>query len=169
MKQYKYFFNVKKDAVFTEKQCQFCGTNENCLEGVYFEKEDVVSVCLTCLNKHKTNVEIPDYLSKCIHSNRDLKTKELMYTPPIPWVQFNDWQICCDDYMVYIGEWEQDDFINYCIDEDGISTLKKLLNNDTLSKVDDINVLWEDIGYNTVAYVFKCNVCGKITVVCQSF
>ena len=54
----------------------------------------------------------------------------LKYTPPIPWVQFNDWKVCCDDYMQYIGEWEQKD---------------------------------------TVAYVFQCPNCGKMTVVCQSY
>ena len=32
MRTYKYFDNVKKNAVFTEQACQFCGSKNDCLE-----------------------------------------------------------------------------------------------------------------------------------------
>ena len=169
MRTYKYYSNVEKNADFTEEPCQFCGTKEDCLEGIYFGQSDITSVCLSCLDKKKIEVDIPDYLQNRIKNNASSKIETLKYTPPIPWVQFNDWQVCCDDYMKYIGEWEQEDFINEAVDGDGINLLKHLLNEDTLSRVDDINVLWEDIGYDTVAYVFQCPNCGRITVVCQSY
>ena len=41
MRTYKYFDNVKKNAVFTEQACQFCGSKNDCLEGVYFEKNNI--------------------------------------------------------------------------------------------------------------------------------
>ena len=30
-------------------------------------------------------------------------------------IPFNNWQVCCDEYMQYIGEWEQEDFIKEAI------------------------------------------------------
>lgn len=75
----------------------------------------------------------------------------MKYSPPVPWVQYNDWQVCCDDYMQYIGEWLQKDFINYSLDGNGIELLEKMLDKDTKRKVDDIKVLWDDVGYDTVA------------------
>lgn len=169
MKKYDYFFNVKDNAVFTEKRCQFCGTNKECLEGFYFEQPKIESVCLSCLDNKKIGVSIPEYIKNRIKNNRTLKSNILEYTPPIPWIQYNDWQVCCDDYMQYIGEWQQEDFIRESLDGDGISVLRSLLCAHTLSKVDDINVLWEDIGYDTAAFVFKCSKCGKKTIVCQSY
>ena len=71
--------------------------------------------------------------------------------------------------MQYIGEWGQENFRENSNNENAIAFFEKNLDEDTLNKVDDINVLWEDLGYNTVAYVFKCNVCGKMKVVCQSY
>lgn len=53
--------------------------------------------------------------------------------------------------MQYIGEWLQKDFINYSLDGNGIELLEKMLDKDTKRKVDDIKVLWDDVGYDTVA------------------
>lgn len=167
MREYKYFLNVKEQAAFTEKKCQFCGNDDDCLEGIYFDQDNIDSVCLKCFAEKKACVAVPDYIQKRIKYNSHNKIEELKYTPPIPWVQFNDWQVCCDDYMKYMGEWEQEEFIKESANE--IEFFKGLLDDDTLKKVDDINVLWEDLGYDTVAYVFKCSICGKRTVVCQSY
>ena len=168
-KKYIYYQDVKKNAVFTKEPCQYCGKKEECLEGIYFEQDGVTSVCLSCLDSKKIEVDIPKYVRSRIKNSVNSKSDVLKYTPPIPWVQYNDWQVCCDDYMKYIGEWEQEQFKNESVERDGISALKNLLNEDTLCKVDDISILWEDIGYDTVAYVFECSVCGKKKVVCQSY
>ncbi|SHN02803.1 Uncharacterised protein family (UPF0167) [Anaerosporobacter mobilis DSM 15930] len=168
MKNYKYFCNVKENADFTKKNCQFCGSNNNCLEGVYFEQDNVESICLECFDLKKAVVDIPEYIIKRVGFDY-AKVEELASNPPIPWVQSNDWQVCCNDYMQYIGEWGQENFRENSNNENAIAFFEKNLDEDTLNKVDDINVLWEDLGYNTVAYVFKCNVCGKMKVVCQSY
>ena len=68
-----------------------------------------------------------------------------------------------------MGEWQQRDFINNSVDGDGINMLEKILDKDTREKVDDIKALWDDLGYDTVAYIFKCRACGRITAVCQSY
>lgn len=71
--------------------------------------------------------------------------------------------------MRYVGEWEQEDFIEAAGNENEIECFKGLLDHDTLSKTDDIRILWEDLGYDAVAYVFRCAACGKKRVVCQSY
>lgn len=71
--------------------------------------------------------------------------------------------------MQYIGEWQQEDFTRESGDGDGIEYFKSLLSEELINKVDDINTLWDDLGYDTVAYVFKCQNCNKRIVVCQSY
>ena len=168
MKQYEYFKNVEENAVFTKESCQFCGHNDNCLEGIYFEQPGLKSVCLSCLDKRIIGVEIPDYLKNKVQNNVE-KIEKLKYTPPVPWVQYNDWPVCCDDYMQYLGEWTQEDFIRKSRDGNGISLFQSLLNIEFMKQVDDINVLWNDLENNTVAFVFICPVCNTKKVVCQSY
>ena len=169
MRQYDYFKNVEKNAAFTEKKCQFCGEDKNCLEGIYFEQPDLKSVCLSCFDKRVVGVDIPDYLKKKVHNNSEIKIDKLTYTPPVPWVQFNDWQVCCDDYMQYWGEWTQEDFVRESNDGNGIEFFQSLLSEDFKNQVDDINVLWDDLGNDTVAFVFYCPTCNNKRVVCQSY
>lgn len=169
MKNYKYFENVEKNAYFTNVPCQFCGSKESCLDGVFFDRNDVESICLECFNKKKLSVEIPNYIKLRVKNDSESKFESLQFNPPVPWIQSNDWPVCCDDYMVYIGEWEQDDFNNYSKTGNGIESLKKLMNQETLDRVDDFDVLWDDIGYDVAAFAFKCPSCGKIIIVCQDY
>lgn len=38
-----------------------------------------------------------------------------------------------------------------------------------LSRVEDIETLINDLGYDSVAYVFRCICCKKISIVCQDY
>lgn len=169
MGKYKYFENVEKNAYFTETPCQFCGSKHLCLDGVFFERDDIVSICLNCFDKKRINVEVPDYIKARVKNNADSKFGLLQFNPPVPWIQNNDWPVCCDDYMVYIGEWEQDDFNNYSKTESGKESLAKLMDPELLSRVENLDVLWDDLGYETAAFAFKCLQCGKIVIICQDY
>ena len=169
MNKYKYFENVKENAYFTEAPCQFCGATENCLDGAFFERDDIESICLNCFEKKQVEVDVPDYIRNNIKNDSEKKFGELRFTPPVPWIQNNDWPVCCDDYMVFIGEWEQDDFIKASENNDGKALLKKLLHKDLIELVENWDALWDDIGYETAAFVFKCPYCGKIVVICQDY
>ena len=169
MADYKYFKNVEKNAYFTEVPCQFCGSKHLCLDGVFFEKENITSICLDCFNKKRVKVSVPDYIQARVIDNRDEKVNELQCNPPVPWIQSNDWPVCCDDYMVYIGEWEQDDFTSYSKNESGKDVLKKLISPELLNKVDSFDALWDDLGYGTATFAFQCKHCGKIVIVCQDY
>lgn len=169
MNKYKYFDNIKKNAVFTEHACQFCGSEQDCLEGIYFDQSNIESVCLRCFSELKANVYIPDYIQAKVEKDRAGKVRELSFTPPIAWVQSNEWPACCDDFMEYIGEWEKEDIITYAGDEDYIVFFRKLLDQEMLERIEDIDVLIDDLGYDSVAYAFRCTCCNKITIVCQDY
>lgn len=169
MKKYKYFRNIKDFVEFTNEPCQFCGSTEDCLEGIYFDNPEISTVCLKCFEQEKAKVIISDYLRNKIKSDMTIKVKELEYTPPVPWIQYNDWQVCCDDFCQFIGEWRRSDFETAAESENPIEFFKSILCTQTLSLVDDINVLWEDLGKGTAAFVFRCIKCDKKIVVCQSY
>lgn len=183
---YEYYENVLKNAEFTKEKCQICSSEEKCLEGIYFEQgSKLKSVCLNCLNEGKIKVDIPVYLKnklyesiKKIDVNQDKDTIELKVnmiieklekTPPVPWIQNNEWPVCCGDFLKFIGEWEQEDFNEKAEDKNGKKKFEELLDENTRKKVDNIDVLWEDLDNETVAFVFRCNHCDKYTVVCQSY
>lgn len=169
MNNYRYFENVEKNAYLTNIPCQFCGREELCLDGAFFDRDDIESICLECFNKKKVNVDIPDYIKNRVEKETEHKVETLKYTPPVPWIQNNDWPVCCDDYMVYIGEWEQDEFIAYSVEQDGKSLLKELLTEELVSRVENFDVLWDDLGNETAAFVFRCPQCGKRIVICQDY
>lgn len=170
MDNYKYFENVKKNGYFTDAPCRFCGKTEYCLDGVFFEQDDdVESICLDCFDKRIVGVYIPEYIQTRVTKNREQKVNELQFCPPVPWIQSNDWPVCCDDFMVYIGEWGQDEFCEYAKDGDGLAALKELLVDELKSCVDSYEVLWDDLGDGTAAFAFRCPYCGKTVVVCQDY
>lgn len=170
MHNYKYFENVKKNGYFTDTPCQFCGSKEDCLDGVFFDStDDIESICITCFDKRKANVSVPEYIQKRVMTNRKKKVDDLQYCPPVPWIQNNDWPVCCDDFMVFIGEWEQEDFCRRSTNGDGKALLKELLTENLKNNVESYDALWEDLGCETAAFVFRCSNCGKLTVICQDY
>ncbi|MCR5738165.1 MAG: CbrC family protein [Eubacterium sp.] len=169
MKEYKYFENVKRNAYFCEIPCQFCGGKSDCLDGVFFEKDEVESICLSCFEQKKARVYIPDYIQNKIKNKRTDKTEELFLTPPVPWIQYNEWPVCCDDYMKYLGEWDKEAFEKYFSDNDNIESMKNILSNDMMERIENFEVLLDDLGNGTAAFVFKCNHCDKVNVVFQDY
>lgn len=171
MRHYKYFENVEKNAYYTDTKCQFCGNESNCLEGVFFEKENIFSICLDCFDKKMVSVEIPDYIKTRVKNNVYEKITDLKFTPPVPWIQNNDWPVCCDDFMVYIGEWQQIDFNHYADSKssNGIEVLKELIDSEIAQQVENYKNLWEEIGNEAGAFAFRCLCCGKIKVIVQEY
>lgn len=169
MNRFKYYSNPETNAVFTNRLCRFCSSSRECLEGVYFDVPGIDSVCLECLEQKKVSVPVPQYVKQQIRQNEPVKTALLMQTPPVPWVQYNDWPVCCDDYMQYIGEWTREDFQNEALNGDGIGLLRAILRDDLAAQTDDFEVLWDSIGDDTAVFVFRCLVCGKLIAVCQNY
>jgi uncharacterized protein CbrC (UPF0167 family) len=81
---------------------------------------------------------------------------ELLRTPSYNTIQGECWQFCCQQPMVFVGEWSQEEFSQCAPDGDGRSYFEKIVQNCGPD-------LWdselEDIGF----YVFRCNSCGRLT------
>ncbi|RFA31858.1 hypothetical protein CAI16_19655 [Virgibacillus dokdonensis] len=169
--KFKYFENPLENAEFTGEACQSCGKNEKCLEGEYFDLDDEVdSVCLNCLRLGKVKVNIPNYIKDRITGQgKEEKVAELEKTPPVPWIQYNDWPVCCGDYTKYIGEWEREDFEKNSKDGDGLNYLLSILDQSTKDKIENENIFWEDIGHYTAIFVFECLNCSDRIAVPQSY
>lgn len=173
---FKYFENPLKNAVFTEEECQSCGTDKYCLEGEYFDHgDDIVSVCINCLSQGKIKVSIPQYIRERIGNElgndheKELKIDELERTPPVPWIQFNDWPVCCGDFSKYVGEWKQDDFVKESDDGNGLTYLLQILEDSSKEKIVNPEAFWEDVGQYTAIFVFECIDCSKRIAVPQSY
>lgn len=186
IQQFKYFSNPTKNAEIIDVKCQFCGADENCLDGEYFERgDDVISVCFKCLSKGEMTVNIPDFVKKklvdnlkkngCVQNEKQAEERaeslmiELKKNPPVPWIQYNDWPVCCGDFCIYLGEWEREEIIKHSPDGNGKQYIVSILDDFSRSKINDIDYFWEDIGGNTAVFVFKCIHCSKYIAVCQSY
>ena len=53
--------------------------------------------------------------------------------------------------------------------EEYIDYFKELLDKKMIEWIDDIETLIEDLGYDSVAYAFRCICCNKVTIVCQNY
>lgn len=168
---FKYFDNPLENAEFIDEKCQSCGSEENCLEGVYFnEHDDVVSVCLSCLKEGLIRVDIPDYIRKEIKgSDKFDKIDELERTPPVPWIQYNEWPVCCNDFTKYIGEWGRGRLIKESQDGNGLNYLLSILLQDIKERIVNEKNFWSEIGNLIAIYVFECQTCSKRIAVSQSY
>jgi hypothetical protein len=182
----KYFVDFKKNAVFSNEQCDICGSNDNCLEAEYFDNdEDFRSICLKCLLSGKQLVNIPSYLKnklienikqvdkrisdKIINEKVENILDELSKTPPVPWVQFNNWPVYNGDFMKYIGEWNKEDFIKNSSDKNGKNYILSLLDEQIKKQIDDMDAFWDDIGENTIVFVFESIDKSKRQAIVQSY
>lgn len=184
--EFKYFKDFLKNATFTDKQCDICSSNEYCLEAEYFESdEEYSSVCLKCLINGNARVTIPQHLIKRLRENiklvnidiqdDDLKEKinnyilELSKTPPVAWIQFNNWPVYNGDFMRFIGEWTKEDIILNAPNNDGKAYLKLIVDDLTKNKIDDFDIFWEDIEKYTAIFVFESLDSKKRIAIAQNY
>ena len=183
--QFKYYQQPEVNAILTQQKCQSCDSEEYCLEGEYFDHgSSVESVCLSCLSKGKITVNIPDFVRNriknhltgdCTKSQDSTQERvnqlidELSKNPPVPWIQYNAWPVCCDDFCRYLGEWDQSTIVEKAQDKSTKDYLMSILDDFNKERIDDFDSLWNDIGNGTAIFVFECIKCSKIIAVCQSY
>jgi uncharacterized protein CbrC (UPF0167 family) len=82
---------------------------------------------------------------------------ELLRTPSYSTIQADQWQFCCRQPMIYLGEWTRGDFNRHAPDGHGEAFFRKVVQ-------DVIPGLWEDNLHEvTGIYVFRCPVCSRLT------
>ena len=89
----------------------------------------------------------------------------LSRTPPVPWIQENEWPAHCGDFCRYLGEWDQARLTAAAPDGNGLAFLWSILPQASRARRDR-DELWEELGNEWAAvYVFECLTCGKVMAV----
>jgi uncharacterized protein CbrC (UPF0167 family) len=82
---------------------------------------------------------------------------ELLRTPTYISLQGDQWQFCCQQPMVFLGEWSREEFSRRAPDGDGRRFFEAIVR-------DSIPGLWEDQLHDTTGvYVFRCPTCNRLT------
>ena len=82
---------------------------------------------------------------------------ELLRTPDYINIQGDRWQFCCSRPMVFVGQWNRDDFVRHAPDHDGHRFFQQIVQH-------IVPGLWEDkLHDDTGIYVFRCPNCQRKT------
>jgi len=82
---------------------------------------------------------------------------EMLRTPTYSSIQGERWQFCCQQPMVFVGEWSREDFTRRAPDGDGCRYFEQVVQ-------DTMPGLWEDRLHDmTGVYAFRCPSCGRVT------
>jgi uncharacterized protein UPF0167 len=123
MTTFRYFPTFPEGARFDARPCAFCGATP-ALDDVWLDVDedydDPPPVCVADLLRDRARVAIPAWIEQDLadqvataHPEWDdqrkaayvaARTAELAHTPPVPWVQENEWPVCADDYAGFDGE-----------------------------------------------------------------
>jgi uncharacterized protein CbrC (UPF0167 family) len=174
MSEFRLFYDVAMNAVFTDKPCEE-GHLPPFLDAEYFDGgyEDE-GVCLECLRSGSKKVSMNTYIKAkikiCAGESAALIINELEQTPPVPWIQYNDWPLCCGDAMQYRGEHSRQSIF---IDDElkGFpDNLWIIADEHTRKQAVDHGSLEASIRRGmTVCFIFRCMKCGRYQAVCQSY
>jgi uncharacterized protein CbrC (UPF0167 family) len=82
---------------------------------------------------------------------------ELLRTPTYNSIQGERWQFCCQQPMVFLGEWSRDEFCKRAPEGNGKRLFERIVR-------DPVPRLWEDDLHDiTGVYVFECRSCDRLT------
>lgn len=119
--QFRYFPAFPSGALLKETACAWCGRSPS-IPPVYLVLVGAARspLCADCLALGRGQVKVPDWLTRDLahavaaaHPSWSLAEQEafvaarleaLAHTPPVPWLQNNEWPVCSDDFAVYLGE-----------------------------------------------------------------
>ena len=180
MSTFRYFPGFPEGAVFDTRPCHFCGTVP-ALDGAWLDFEedydDPPPVCIEDLLADKARVARPNWVSHELanrvaarHSDWSAeqqeryvaeRTSELAHTPPVPWLQENEWPVCSDDYAKYAGEITRDTLLaQYGGAGAAHATLQKIMSQERpkwLLDAEQLEVWWQRLGDFLRVYRFHCD------------
>ncbi len=118
---FRYFPNFPKGADLEDGLCTVCGNKFVIPMHMLYPPTSLCSQCLA-QRKGKVNIEPwivrqlenamrvnhQDWLEQDIQACVAERIDELAHTPPILWLQNNEWPICTDDFAQFIGEITQE-------------------------------------------------------------
>jgi hypothetical protein len=185
---FKYFPDFATEVTFDTRGCAFCG-RVPALDGVWLDfgdyYDDPPPVCIDDLLADKAHVDIPRRLQQQLalavrtrHTDWDeervaayvaTRTAELAHTPPVPWIQENEWPICAEDYATYVGQLTRNTLIERYgsahAAKAGLQTLMRTLRpNWDVDKAQHLQAWWDALGDFLRLYSFRCDEGAEVVV-----
>ena len=177
MTQFRYFPAYPQGAQLGDDACDLCG-HRPAITGIRLglRMDEPRNVCADCLAADKVAASIPQWIQQDVRDAVDrlhadwsamaradlvaARVYELAHTPPVPWLQNNEWPLCGDDFAIYQGELTQEALKRQ---HGGIVGGKAVLRT-ILERVvpnweqDDvaIDAEWRDLGNFLAVFVFRC-------------
>jgi uncharacterized protein CbrC (UPF0167 family) len=176
MVEFRFFRDFERNAKFTDEPCA-PGHQPPFFDGTYFDGEyEDEGVCLDCLVSGRKVVEIESYLRSKIEKYAQTQSdaariiQELERTPPVPWIQYNDWPFCCHEPMQYRGEYSSESHFEDSELDEFAQNLWGMVDEQGKLQAGDFASLQGSIEDGmTACFIFKCLHCGRFAAVCQSY
>jgi hypothetical protein len=142
-------------------------------------------ICADCLAQGRGQVNVPDWVKRdlahavaSVHPAWSLREREslvagrleaLAHTPPVPWLQNNEWPVCGDDFAVYKGELTRDKLL---AEHRSVEHAKEAL-HDVIEEVrpewtldeEALGTAWEQLGNFVAIFEFQCDAGETVYVV----
>lgn len=189
MSRFRYFPSFPDGACLAAGSCYFCGRTP-ALDGVWLDFDedfdDPPPVCVEDLVADRARVAVPAWVQEALargvrerHPEWDAerrsrytaeRTDELAHTPPVPWIQENEWPVCADDYATYLGQLTREGLEQrYGGSAGGKVALRQIMQEERPNwKLDDaaLEDWWPRLGGFLHVYAFDCD--GKHVHVLQT-
>lgn len=186
MPRFRYCPGYPDGARLAEEACSFCGARP-ALDGAWLDFDEDYDepppVCADCLLAGKAHVVVPGWVQKALAQSvaaqhldwnaeaRDAyvaeRTHELAHTPPVPWIQNNEWPICGDDYAQYAGELTRERLEAQAGSMEGAKRLLRdiMVRERPLWPVDEhVEQYWEYLGGFMAIFRFRCQGGSEVDV-----
>ena len=189
MSQFRYFPTFPEHADLRDRPCVYCGRAPS-IPGVRLNSgpESSQPACADCLAIGKAAVKIPKWvitdLERAVSTTHPdwsvdrqatyvaERIDELAHTPPIPWLQNNEWPVCGDDFAVYEGELTRENLEQRTGDlERAKDTLHSILSQTVPNWEQDAQALegeWSELGNYLAIFAFQCSDSGEARYVVQT-
>jgi uncharacterized protein CbrC (UPF0167 family) len=122
---FRYFPDFPEGADLRDTPCILCDRRPAIPEiRLGFGRGLEGAVCATCIAEGKATVRVPSWVQSELEAGVTRthpewsdqehvryvseRVNELAHTPPVPWLQDNDWPVCDDDFAMYRGEVTRD-------------------------------------------------------------
>lgn len=175
--KFKYFPDFPAGADLTSDPYSYCG-RAPALPAIRlgFGTGANGSICADCLAKGMATVNVPSWVQRDLESGVDRthpdwseqqrsryvseRVNELARTPPVPWLQNNEWPVCGDDFAEYNDEVARELLLQqHETVAEAKSALRGILKDampNWEQSDNDVDMEWEELGNYLAIFLFRC-------------
>lgn len=175
---FRYFPDYPVGAPLEAPACALCGASP-AIPGQWLAKDDDGTrrdACAECVAIGNTHADVPSWIERDLlasveaqHPDWSIEKRssyvaariaELSRTPPIAWIQDNEWPVCGDDFAAYVGELTREGLERqYGGIVPGKAALRRIIEQERPAWTKDEETLdwqWSELGNFLAVFVFRC-------------